>query len=322
LNKAAPLCPAECAPSWPLPSHGGARILGVGVATLDQILEVAEYPLEDSEIRALAQRQVRGGNAANTLAVLAQIGHHCAWVGALADDPAGTFVRFDLEGRGIHCGWATVHPDRRTPTSYVILCRATGSRTIVHYRDLPELTAADFERVPLGGWDWVHFEGRNAPETARMIERVRRESPGTPISVELEKPRPEIERLLVAPDLLLVSRELAIAQNRSADDDPGGWLTELADRSGARLLALGWGANGAWLLEKGRGPLRLPARPLARVIDTLGAGDVLNAGMIHGLLAGLGAEEALGQAVTLAGLKCTREGLDGLVEDARAQGML
>ena len=61
------------------------RILGVGIATLDLINEVERYPPEDAEVRALTQRRSRGGNAANTLAVLSD--GRIAWlVGQRIDD--------------------------------------------------------------------------------------------------------------------------------------------------------------------------------------------------------------------------------------------
>ncbi|MEA3643199.1 MAG: ketohexokinase, partial [Lamprobacter sp.] len=63
-----------------------ASLLGVGIATLDIINQVERYPAEDAEVRASAQRLLRGGNCANTLAVLSELGHHCRWAGTLADD--------------------------------------------------------------------------------------------------------------------------------------------------------------------------------------------------------------------------------------------
>jgi ketohexokinase len=302
-----------------VPAPRAGQILGVGIATLDLVNEVAAYPEEDSETRALAQRRARGGNAANTLAVLAQLGRRCAWVGTLADDPDAGFIRADLAERGIRCDQAVQIPRTTTPTSYIVLSRANGSRTIVHHRDLPELSAADFARVPLAGLDWVHFEGRNPPETARMLERTRREAPAASISVELEKPRPGIESLLGAADLLLIGRQFALAQ-AGYGADPAALLRGLAGRTGARMLVLGWGAEGAWLLVSGDEPRLIPAVPPARVVDTLGAGDVLNAGVIDGLIRGMTPDQALAGAVRLAGIKCGRMGLDGLAEAARGSG--
>jgi ketohexokinase len=287
------------------------RVLGVGIATLDLINEVAAYPPEDAEVRALEQRVVRGGNCANSLAVLAQLGHACAWVGTIADDPGGVRILADLAGRGIATEHAVRVPGSVTPTSYISLSRVTGSRTIVHYRRLRELEAADIAAVPWSRFDWVHLEGRAPGETAAIIRRIRQQALGRPVSLELEKPRPGIDALLDGPDVLLVSRAFAL-DRVGADADPERFLTELADRASARLLVLAWGAAGAWLLERGGVARRVPAVPPARVVDTVGAGDVLNAGVIDGLIRGLEPEAALRGAVHLAGLKCGRIGLDGL----------
>ncbi|MCF1183426.1 PfkB family carbohydrate kinase [Marichromatium gracile] len=293
----------------------GSRVLAVGVATLDLINEVADYPPEDAEVRALAQRRARGGNATNTLAVLAQLGWRCAWSGTLADDAGGRFIAADLARRGIALAAVERVAGAATPTSYVTLSRASGSRTIVHHRDLPELDAAGFARVGLDGVDWVHFEGRNPAETAEMMRRVRRLRPLARVSVELEKPRPGVESLAALADLVLVGRDYARA---GGGETPARALATLAPLAPQACWVLGWGEGGAWSRVPGADPRHHPALPLARVVDSLGAGDCLNAGVIDGLLRGLELAAASARAVRLAGFKCARPGLDDLIDAALA----
>ncbi|WP_240905966.1 PfkB family carbohydrate kinase [Thiorhodococcus mannitoliphagus] len=293
------------------------RVLGVGIATLDLINEVDCYPSEDSEVRALSQRRVRGGNVANSLSVLAQLGHQCTWLGTLADDAASQEVLLDLEHHGIDATAAVTVPGAMTPTSYVTLSRVSGSRTIVHHRDLPELDAAGFEALSLKGVQWVHFEGRNPAETASMIQSARRRAPQAVISLELEKPRPGIEALLAGPHLIIAGR--AYAQARGFED-PGAFLRDLERQTTAGLCVLGWGAGGAYLRARGGCVEHAGAHAPAQVVDTLGAGDCLNAAVIDGLLRALTPREAVVRAVRLAGLKCGRIGLDGLVAEARRTG--
>jgi ketohexokinase len=309
-------------------------VLGVGIATLDIVNLVACYPAEDAEVRALGQRVVRGGNCANTLAVLAQLGRSCEWCGVLADDAGAARITADLDARGIAHRHALRVAGGATPTSYIALSRASGSRTIVHHRALPELTAAAFAAVPLDGVDWVHFEGREPAETARMIARVRRVRPGLPVSVEIEKPRPGIEALYHGADVLMVARAYAQAISDRQHLDPRAFLARLAASSDARLLLLPWGAEGAYGLAAGATAVQFaPAHPPATLRDSLGAGDVFNAAVIDRLLGRVTAQGAFEQccaasAVTdlleranrLAGFKCGRDGLDGLVADARRAG--
>lgn len=291
------------------------RILGVGVATLDIINEVAAWPAEDDEVRALAQRTARGGNAANTLVVLSQLGHPCAFAGTLARDPQSELILADLHGAGIDTAACVRHPAGSTPTSYVALSRTTGSRTIIHHRDLPELTAAEFAAVDLDAFDWVHFEGRNPAETAVMLSECRRRRPTLTISLEVEKPRPGIEALLEWPHVLIFSRAYALT---SGFTDPRAFLAGQRARTSAERLILPWGAEGAYGLD-GDGELcHSPGQPPAILVDTLGAGDVFNAALIDGLLAERPLPEGLARANRLAGYKCGHPGLVGLVAAARA----
>lgn len=289
-----------------LPADVGG-VLGVGVAVLDLIQEVTSYPGEDEEVRAIAQRRVRGGNVTNSLTILAQFGHSCSWIGTLGDDAAAAEIRMELVRQGIDVSQVVQIAGGTSPLSSILLSRATGSRTIVHYRDLPELDAAAFAEVSLEGLAWVHFEGRNPVETEQMIRRVRSVAPDVTISLELEKNRPDIDILFDGPHVLLAGQAFARARGWQT---PTVLLEELAGRSRADLCVVAWGEQGA-ALQRREGPIQqVPAVVPPRVVDTLGAGDVFNAGVMDGLLRGLPALDAVRHAVRIAGAKCGRMGLD------------
>jgi len=150
-----------------------------------------------------------------------------------------------------------------------------------------------------------------------MLRALRARRPDLPISLELEKPRPGIERLMVGPRVLLLSRAYAGSRGYS---DPVRFLAAQWAGTDAELLILPWGADGAYGQARGGAVAYAPAHAPAAVVDTLGAGDVLNAAAIDGLLAGLGLPELLARANWLAGHKCGRRGLEGLVASARVGG--
>lgn len=289
-----------------------AAILGAGTATLDLVNEVATYPNEDSEVRAQDQHRRRGGNAANTLAVLAQLGHRCAWAGTWADEPDGRWILADLEAGGVRTDPAVRVAAGESPISYITLARDTGSRTIVHYRDLPELTASDLATGDLTAYRWVHLEARpNTNEIRRMQRLVREHNPRASISLEVEKPRPGLEHCLHDPDVVLFSGDYARTQGFAA---PEAFLGSLDPAAVPGLKVCTWGEGGAAALDNGRRMHRVAAHPPEQVVDTVGAGDTFNAGLIDALLQHSSPPDALEAAARLAGRKCGRYGLDGLVE--------
>lgn len=289
-----------------------SRIAVVGNATLDIINRVDEYPREDQEVRALSQRISRGGNAANTLVVLAQLGNDCSWLGTLAEDPDAQFILDDLGRYQIDTTMVQRTDRGKVPTSYINVSEASGSRTIVHYRDQPELSFEHFEKWDLSGLDWIHFEGRNIDELEKMLQHCQSSFPALPRSLEVEKPREGIEALFPLADLLLFSHDYA---TQSGHQNAQSLLEALRQNKHHYTATCTWGAEGAYALSSTGRLVHQPAHELEKVVDTLAAGDTFNAGMIDAGARGERTDKALEHAVRLAGMKCAQEGLDGLLKE-------
>lgn len=283
--------------------------MGVGIATLDIINVVDGFPAEDSEVRALDQMTVRGGNATNTLVVLSQFGHACRWGGILAEDAASQVIRQDLDRFQVTFSDCRIARAGKTPTSYITLNRRNGSRTIVHYRDLPEFGFDDFVRLDLTGLDWLHFEGRAVADTARMLAHARRSAPQLVRSVEVEKPRDGIEALFAGADVLLFSKVYARARGytRAAP-----FLSAMRALAPQAELVCTWGEDGAYGLGLDGTPHHAPACRQPCIIDSIGAGDSFNAGFIHARLHTHDLPRSLALGCRIAGLKCSQMGFAGL----------
>jgi len=282
-----------------------ARILLVGTATLDIVYSLDRYPAEDAEVRAQGLRVCRGGNAANTAVVLAQSGHACSFFGVLADAPETAVIDRDLALHGVDSS-ACPRLAGRPPTSSIYL--SGPHRTIVHYRDLPELLAEQFSPLDLSVFDWVHFEGRNVSQLLLMLARVRAQRPDVRISLELEKPRDGIEMAWEMADVLICSRGYA---SHCGHDDPVAFLVWMREKLPGTVLVAAWGESGAYgMAMNGAEVVHQAAMLPEQVVDTLGAGDTFNAGLIGGLVRGHVLPEALRTACRLAGKKCGVHGLD------------
>jgi len=284
-----------------------AKILGVGIATLDIINTVASYPDEDSEVRAENQVIKRGGNATNTLVILSQLGHQCYWAGTLANETDADRIIDDLDKYRINHQYAKTYSTGKVPTSYILLNESNGSRSIVHYRDLPELSCKDFNEIPLEGFDWIHFEGRNTDQTLLMLQQVKESIPHTTCSLEIEKQRDNIEQLYPYADVLIFSKTFCQqSPYKSADS----FLNQMHLTYPDKTLILAWGDLGSYALSAETGFIHSPAIKPDSVTDTLGAGDTFNAGLINALFNKKILQDALHDANKLASLKITKNGLD------------
>ncbi len=288
-----------------------ANILAVGIATLDIINTVETYPHEDSEVRVLTQRKTRGGNATNSLVVLSQLGHHCHWAGVLINEPDAQVVENDLSQYSITSHHCIRLDNGKIPTSYITLSQHTASRSIIHHRDCPEYNFEDFKKIDLTAFDWVHFEGRNIDETRLMLEHLTKHHPELPCSLEIEKARPGIESLFHLPTILLFSKNYALARNI----DNASSLLKLVGESQDITATCTWGMQGAWAITQNHKLLHSKASELDCIVDTIGAGDTFNAGLINSLVKGENLASALSDACLLAGRKCQQQGFANLVEN-------
>jgi ketohexokinase len=285
-----------------------ARILCVGSAVLDLVFGVAHHPVEDEEMRASSLRIETGGNAANTARVLSGLGHETTLAAVLADHPAGAPIEEGLRRAGVD-----LTPCRRVtglpPISAVLLSLQDGRRSIVHHRGTAEYGLDDFAQLDLSRWRWAHFEARPGPETQRMVRHSRLFRPGLLLSIEVEKSRPGIEACWPLVRLVLFSRGFAEACGFTRPDS---FLQEMRCRVPHTLLSVAWGDKGAWAIEADGSLFHAPAVPPPVVIDTLGAGDTFNAGVIGSLAAGRPLKESLEAGCRLAGRKVGQVGFDGL----------
>jgi len=287
------------------------EILGVGVATLDIINFTETYPGPDDEVRATAQQQRRGGNLANTLSVLSQFHHRCRWLGSLGDDASADFIRNDLNTQGIVVEQAG-RMQGKTPTSYITVAKDSGSRSIVHYRQLAELGFEQFRQVDLTGVDYCHFEGRNPQETAKMIGYLQKHHPQLRYSVEFEKPRPHLHLLQQGAEIIFFSRHYAEAMGYTNAND---FLRQFPAQNPHAWLIVTWGAQGCFYRRGDNPEVIVPVAPASQiqVIDSVGAGDTFIAGFLHTWWHSRDVHRSAEFANALAAKKCAQIGFQGLV---------
>lgn len=292
-----------------------AKILGIGNAVLDTIFTVNSYPNEDQEVRATKRHNQVGGNVNNSLYVLQQLGHQTSLCSTLSNDPEAKLLLSGIEQRGIDCQHIQKFIQGRTPNSFVTLNAHTGSRTIIHYRELPEVSFEHFAKIEIEDYEWLHFEGRNLENLPGMLNIAKTFLDQQPISLEVEKPRDGIEAIFPQVNLLIFSHHYAKA--KSYED--GEQLLEAVQRHAPNTnMVCTWGTKGVWILPAGGEITHIPAKAVHPIIDTLGAGDTFNAGLIHKLINNESLVSAAQYANELAANKIQKMGLDDIL-NARAE---
>ncbi|AZR81857.1 PfkB family carbohydrate kinase [Thiomicrospira sp. S5] len=291
-----------------------AKILGIGNAVLDIILKTDHYPHEDEELRALSRHHQVGGNVCNSLYVLNQLGHESSLMTTLGGDQSSKQLLNGLQERRIQTEHIQRFIQGQTPTSYVLLNEASGSRTITHYRDLPELNFDFFAKVEIEQYDWLHFEGRNIDNLSGMLNIAKTFLSHQPISLEVEKPRDGIEALLPQANVIFFSHHYAKAKGYAN----GRTLLEaMREKAPQAHLICTWGTEGAWYASPDKPVQHQPIETIPQAVDTLGAGDTFNAGVIDSLLNGKTLSEAVHAGSRLAARKCRQTGLDNLMTEIK-----
>uniref|UniRef100_A0A671S067 Ketohexokinase n=1 Tax=Sinocyclocheilus anshuiensis TaxID=1608454 RepID=A0A671S067_9TELE len=299
---------------------GDKKILSIGLVCLDIINVVDKYPEEDTDTRCLSQRWQSGGNASNTCTVLSLLGDSDIAYGSLQylSVCCTSFIVGDFARRGVDISGVAWQQWGETPCACCVVCPTNGPRTVVlSDTNLPDVSVEDFSKVDLSQYKWIHWEGRNADEQVKMIERAREynskqeEKNRITISVEIEKTREPLYQLFPLGDLVFVSKD--VAQHfgfTSAAAALKGFYGRL--RKGATLICA-WAEKGADAMGPDGVIIHSDAFPPEKLVDTLGAGDTFNASVIYSLSNGSSLQDALTFGCQIAGKKCGVHGYDGIL---------
>lgn len=269
-------------------NRGNIRL--IGNALVDRVMFVPRYPKEDEELRAQGFEQRSGGNACNTALWLAKAGYPVELVASMAMDDDGRWLRAQLEQAGVDLSLCQVHARGRTPQSSVWLVRRGATRSIVHYRDLAELSLEHLRTLDDKNYGWLHLEGRNIETLSSWLgESVMDRSR---VSLELEKPRPGLEDLLDRVAVAVVSSHYLRETGETVDDG----LARLQLHRPWLSLVYTEGAKGVRIRATKGDRHHLPPPRVIDEGDSLGAGDVFMAGLIAALYRDHGLLEAVEKA--------------------------
>jgi 2-dehydro-3-deoxygluconokinase len=261
------------------------------------------------------------GAESNVVAALARLGRRCGWLSALPDSPLGRLVANQLRLAGVDVSAVAWSETGRIGTYFVEFAVPPRATQVVYDRAnscASQLEPAQIEWEYLLDTRLLHLTGITPALSAGcqeiVVEAIQRaKAAGVAISFDVnyraklwpvEMAAATLLPLMQEVDLLFCSRRDACTLF-GCDPDPERLISQLADQTQARQMVVSLAEEGVigW---DGRQLHTQAARPV-QVIDRIGAGDALAAGVLHGWLAGDFAA-GLRYGVTLAALALSQHG--------------
>ncbi len=233
--------------------------------------------------------EVSGGSVGNTMAGLASLGGTGAYIGKVRDDFLGRVYRHDITAVGIRFDTPAATSGPGTARC-LILVTPDGQRTMNTYLGAcAELGPADIDPDVIAAGQVTYLEGYlfdppQAQEAFRKAAAIAHAA-GRKVALSLSDPfcvgrHREAFRDLVEGhvDILFANEAEICSLYETADFAEAA----AAVRGHVAIAALTRSAAGSVILAEG-GEHRIAAAPVARVVDTTGAGDLYASGFLYGL---------------------------------------
>ena len=235
--------------------------------------------------------EISGGSAANTSAGVAALGGKAAYIGKVHADQLGEVFAHDLRAQGVTFQTPPLTAGPATARC-MILVTPDAHRTMNTYLGAcVELGPEDIDEALVGRAQVVYFEGYlwdppRAKEAMRKAAKIVHAAGGR-MAITLSDPfcveryRDEFLAMLGNEVDIVFANEAEVSALYQTDFDTA--LGKIARQ--VQVAALTRSELGSVVVANSE-VVRVPAEPVAKVVDTTGAGDLYAAGFLFGLTHG------------------------------------
>ena len=288
----------------------GLDVVGIGNAIVDVVAEADDALLAEEGLpkgsmtlidaaRADTLRarmgpavEVSGGSAANTMVGVARLGGAAGYVGKVRDDTAGAVFRRDIEAAGVSFATPAATEGAATARCLIFVTRDAQRTMNTHLGACVELGPADIDPDFIASAGLLYMEGYlwdppAAKEAFRKALGIAHAAGGRVClslsdSFCVDRHRAELRDLVAAHiDVLFANEDEAMALYEVRDFD----AALSAASADCAVAAITRSAKGS--VVAGEGTIHtIEAAPIARLVDTTGAGDLYAAGFLAGLARG------------------------------------
>jgi len=243
--------------------------------------------------------EISGDSGANTIVGVASFGGRAGFIGKIADDQFGQIFGHDIRTAGVTFTTPAAAKGSEPTGRCLVLVTPDGQRTMNTFLGIsPQLGGGEVDADLIASARIVYLEGylfdrpeakaafRQAAEMAAKAGRQVALSLSDAVCVD--RHRAEFLELIRDSVDILFANEAEITslyQTKSFDE------AARRARADTKLAALTRSEKGSVILGEGKS-IAVPAAPVAKVVDTTGAGDLYAAGFLYGVATGRDLETA------------------------------
>lgn len=285
-----------------------AKIVGLGVCSIDQFALVDEFCKVDDKIWIKEFARMPGGVVANFSVGVARMGVDSGFMGSSGDDPNGHEIMQNFKKEGMDTGHFFLRKNTKTAVN-IIVVDSHGQRQILQdpYMEKNVLLPEDIIPDYVAKADIFHTDAVNM-ESARKCMKIAKEA-GKRVSFDLERHVAvyglnKIKDLIEMTDILLPNRRGALELTKETD-------VKKAARKllgmGPEIVVITLGDEGC-LVATEKEEKRIPIYDLQPVVDTTGAGDCFNSTFVSCIYKGMKPAEAADFATASSALSVMKVG--------------
>lgn len=278
-------------------------VLGVGIAAVDDLFYVAEYPPIDCKIPVLGTTRQGGGPACTAMATAGVLGGRVAYVARFGEDELSKYIVSSLEYLGVDTSHI-VHDPAGGPYHSVIVVDRAGHRNVFYDPKLYKVvTVGNIPDSLIQSTALVLFDHITEPGLTAVAEKLH--SLGVPILADIEGRTESAMKLAELADYLVVPK--AFASWSSGEADP---CAACASLSRTRRLAtvVTDGPRGCYLCKGQESAARHFPAFQVDAFDTNGCGDAFHGAFALAISRNLAVEHAIPFASAVAALKAMAGG--------------
>ncbi|MCX7049421.1 MAG: PfkB family carbohydrate kinase [Candidatus Sumerlaeota bacterium] len=290
-------------------------VLGIGVATLDTVGAVEEFPEPDGKTRVFDLMQEGGGPAATAMVACSRLGLRAGLIAMTGDDDEGRFIRDGLAKEGVDVSRVFIGKNHRSIVAFCFAHRKTAQRVIYAARyQLPHMDFEKIDRAYLKRAKILLIDGLELSAGAKAAEIIR--GAGGLTVMDAGSAHAGYAEALRHIDYLVASWTFARGYTKKATPEEA--LEVLRWSGWHRAVAITLGPEGYIAAEGGHAPFRAAAFEV-KAVDTTGAGDVFHGAFCAGLARRWAFEQCCVFASACAAMKCEQpSGRKGIPTFAQA----